>query len=101
MRKAMMDQQVAVRVGIEVGVLETSTTGRGDGVPTNVERWVLEHAGPPARLLEVGCGDGDLARSLVRRGFDVIAIDPDAPEGRAFQTTSLEDFDSPEPFDVV
>jgi len=39
-----------------------------------VERW-LTH---PLRILEVGCGDGDLASALVERGHDVIAIDSDS-----------------------
>lgn len=37
------------------------------------ERW-LTH---PCRALEVGCGDGDLARALVERGHEVVAIDSD------------------------
>jgi SAM-dependent methyltransferase len=32
--------------------------------------------GPPGRLLEVGAGDGGLARLLAAAGYDVIAIDP-------------------------
>jgi SAM-dependent methyltransferase len=31
----------------------------------------------PARILEVGAGDGALAALLVRRGYDVVAIEPD------------------------
>jgi SAM-dependent methyltransferase len=30
---------------------------------------------PPARTLDVGCGDGRLARDLVERGHDVVAVD--------------------------
>ena len=33
---------------------------------------------PPARVLEVGAGEGDLARDLERRGYDVVAIDPNS-----------------------
>lgn len=62
---------------------------------------VVEHAPAPARLLEVGCGEGHLARRLVELGYDVVAIDPDAPEGDIFRRASLEEFDSPQPFDVV
>jgi SAM-dependent methyltransferase len=56
---------------------------------------------PPARVLEVGCGRGDLARSLARRGYAVVAIDPDAPQGDIFRAVSLEDFDDPRRFDAV
>jgi SAM-dependent methyltransferase len=33
---------------------------------------------PPARVLEVGAGEGELARALVDAGYDVLAIDPAA-----------------------
>jgi 2-polyprenyl-3-methyl-5-hydroxy-6-metoxy-1,4-benzoquinol methylase len=33
---------------------------------------------PPARVLEVGAGQGELARMLVGGGYRVVAIDPDA-----------------------
>ena len=48
--------------------------------------------GPPARLLEIGCGGGDLARALADAGYDVTAIDPEAPEGPIFRRVTLEDF---------
>ena len=68
----------------------------------DVEQFVLSHApGPPARLLEVGCGDGELARRLAEHGFDVTAIDPEAPAGDIFRRTSLEDFTGSTPFGVV
>ena len=31
---------------------------------------------PPARVLEVGAGDGELAAALAAAGYDVVAIDP-------------------------
>jgi SAM-dependent methyltransferase len=31
---------------------------------------------PPARVLEVGAGDGELAAALASAGYDVVAIDP-------------------------
>jgi SAM-dependent methyltransferase len=34
-------------------------------------------------------------------GYEVVAIDPDAPKGQLFRAVSLEDFDSAEPFDAV
>src|SRR3954451_15521470 len=33
-------------------------------------------AGPAGRLLDVGCGRGDLAAAFVRRGWDVAGVDP-------------------------
>lgn len=38
-----------------------------------LERW-LTH---PLRILEVGCGDGDLASAMIERGHEVVAIDSD------------------------
>jgi SAM-dependent methyltransferase len=64
--------------------------------------FVAEHLpSAPARMLEVGCGRGDLARALAQAGHDVVAIDPDAPAGELFRATSLEEFADPEPFDAV
>jgi len=56
---------------------------------------------PPARVLEVGCGKGDLALALAERGFDVTAIDPNAPDGPIFRKVRLEDFSDGHGFDAV
>jgi SAM-dependent methyltransferase len=57
---------------------------------------------PPAGVLEIGCGDGTLALSLAKDGYEVTAIDPEAPEGAIFRRTRLEDYDAdPESFDAV
>jgi len=55
----------------------------------------------PARVLEVGCGDGRLARALHGQGYRVVAIDPAAPSGPIFHATSLEEFADPAPYDAV
>lgn len=62
----------------------------------------LAHAelpAPPARVLEVGCGRGELARALSADGYDVVAVDPDAPEGAIFRRTTLEALDEKGRFD--
>jgi len=42
-----------------------------------VASFVLSSLPPqPARVLEVGAGDGELARALASAGYDVVAIDP-------------------------
>jgi 2-polyprenyl-3-methyl-5-hydroxy-6-metoxy-1,4-benzoquinol methylase len=55
----------------------------------------------PARLLEIGCGRGELARALAGDGHDVTAIDPAAPAGPIFRRLRLEDFVAEGPFDVT
>jgi SAM-dependent methyltransferase len=55
----------------------------------------------PARVLEVGCGEGELARALDAAGYEVVAIDPEAPEGSIFRRTTIEAFDGRGPFDAV
>jgi SAM-dependent methyltransferase len=56
---------------------------------------------PPARVLEVGCGKGELARALQVEDYEVVAIDPEAPEGPIFRQTTIEALDEPGPFDAV
>jgi SAM-dependent methyltransferase len=68
----------------------------------DLETFVLAHVPPaPARVLEVGCGQGELARALVAAGHAVTAIDPEAPPGPPFRRVALEDFREPGPFDAV
>jgi SAM-dependent methyltransferase len=55
----------------------------------------------PSRVLEVGCGDGRLARALDDLAYRVVAVDPAAPEGAIFQAVSLEEFADPARFDAV
>jgi SAM-dependent methyltransferase len=69
-----------------------------------VDRNVLVRAElppPPVRVLEVGCGSGELARALAADGYDVVAADPKAPEGAIFRRTTIERLDDEEPFDAA
>ena len=56
---------------------------------------------PSARVLEVGCGRGELALALAADGYDVVAVDPKAPEGPIFRQTTIEKLDEPGPFDAA
>jgi SAM-dependent methyltransferase len=56
---------------------------------------------PPARVLEVGCGAGDLAREVDAAGYSVLAIDPQAPEGPIFLRTTVEELDDAGPFNAA
>jgi hypothetical protein len=57
---------------------------------------------PPRRVLEVGCGhEGGIAPGLADAGYDVLAIDPDAPAGPLYRQITLEELDDPGPFDAV
>jgi SAM-dependent methyltransferase len=67
----------------------------------SLQSFVEAHVPRPARVLEVGCGAGELARALAESGHEVVAIDPDAPEGELFQGVSVEQFVPSEPFDAV
>ena len=56
----------------------------------------------PARVLEVGCGHGQLTTALAADGYDVLGIDPLAPHGERFRRIRLEDLEpSDGPFDAV
>jgi hypothetical protein len=56
----------------------------------------------PARVLEVGCGEeGGVAPVLAEAGYQVIAIDPDAPDGELYRRVTLEEFSSDGSFDAV
>jgi SAM-dependent methyltransferase len=49
---------------------------------------------PPARVLEVGAGDGELARKLGEAGYETLAIDPE-PAGPDVRAVSLHELDEP------
>lgn len=66
------------------------------------EEFVREHLpAPPVRVLEVGCGQGELTTALAVAGYDVLGIDPMAPEGDRFRRLKLEEIGETDPFDAV
>lgn len=63
--------------------------------------FVLESLPPaPARVLEVGAGEGELARALADAGYEVLAIDPAAPADGSVQAVALHELDEA-PFDAA
>ena len=52
-------------------------------------------------MLEVGCGAGELSLALDAAGYEVVAVDPEASEGRIFRRTTIEELDEPGPFDAI
>ena len=68
----------------------------------SLQSFVGAHLPPaPACVLEVGCGRGGLARAIAGSGYEVVAIDPDAPRGQLFQAVTLEEFAATDRFDAV
>jgi SAM-dependent methyltransferase len=63
--------------------------------------FIVRRSPPPARALEVGCGDGALTTALAHAGYDVTGIDPAAPPGDLFRRIKLEDLEESEPYDLV
>lgn len=59
-------------------------------VGVNHTRRFVEVHREPCRLLEVGCGDGELAATLVARGFEVVGIDIDPECVRAARERGVE-----------
>jgi 2-polyprenyl-3-methyl-5-hydroxy-6-metoxy-1,4-benzoquinol methylase len=61
----------------------------------------------PGRVLEVGCGRGDVAVALGSAGYKVTAIDPALPEDVAparnvrFERIAIEELTDPERYDAV
>jgi SAM-dependent methyltransferase len=48
---------------------------------------------PPSQILEIGAGDGELAKALGAAGYDVTPIDPTAEPGSTVQPLALIDVD--------
>lgn len=67
------------------------------GSPRHTELLAFARANlpaPPARVLEVGAGDGALAAALGRAGYEVLAIDP-TPGGEGVRPVALHELDEP------
>src|SRR5215213_4431545 len=83
----------------------TGVRGRSPDYPggMSLATFVLRYLPPlPARVLEIGCGPvGDLTSAIAAAGYDIIAVDPVAPEGPRFRRIPFEDFTDPGPFDAV
>jgi ubiquinone/menaquinone biosynthesis C-methylase UbiE len=68
----------------------------------DVADFILAELPPtPARVLEVGCGGGDLAHALAAVGYDVVATDPEAPDGPIFRRSTIENLNEPGHFEAV
>lgn len=83
------------------GSLYDTAVGEADGgVGVFVRSWL---PAPPARVLEIGCGEGSLALALAGEGWRVSAVDPAAPEGEPFIREAIEDLDPAAhgPFDAA
>ena len=49
---------------------------------------------PPLRILEVGCGrEGGLVEPLAASGYEVLGVDPHAPEGTRFVQSTFQELD--------
>lgn len=49
---------------------------------------------PPGRILEIGCGrEGGVVAELAAAGYDVLGVDPDAPDAPGFRRMRYQDVD--------
>ena len=69
-----------------------------DELWTFADRWLPP---PPAWILDVGCGDGRSTRRLAGAGYEVLGLDPVAPDEPGFRRGPLEELDEPGEFDAA
>jgi GrpB-like predicted nucleotidyltransferase (UPF0157 family) len=63
---------------------------------------IAQYVPAPARLLEVGAGEGELARTLDGAGYDVVALDRHLRSTFPVVESAFEDFDAePQSFDGI
>lgn len=62
------------------------------------QRWLPP---TPARILDVGCGDGESTRWLTESGWDALGVDPDAPDEARFLRARIQDLAAADPFDAA
>jgi SAM-dependent methyltransferase len=75
------------------GLYNAPLVGADGRVGAFVRSWL---PAVPARVLEIGCGDGKLALALAEEGWQVSAVDPAAPDGEPFIRGAIEDLDPSE-----
>ncbi|HEX6447142.1 MAG TPA: methyltransferase domain-containing protein [Streptosporangiales bacterium] len=77
---------------------------------TPKERWfastlpfVRAHIPPaPARVVEIGCGTlGGLVPDLLALAYDVVGVDPEAPDGPAYRQVEVERYEPPARVDAI
>jgi Methyltransferase domain len=91
----------ALRLPERLSATNGAVRGVADFLP-----FVLCHLPPPpARVLEVGCGDeGGLVPDLAGRGYEVVGVDPRAPDGVRYLRSEFQETAvtlAAEPWDAI
>lgn len=77
---------------------------------TGAERWLAAMwplvrdrlPAPPARVVEIGCGPlGGFVPALRSSGYEVVGVDPEAPDQDDYRRRPFEQVDLPRGFDAV
>ena len=90
----------------ELATVRAGRSGREVVVAHQLEL-IRAAARQPCRLLEVGCGKGDVAAALANAGYRVTAIDPELPDdvmkvrNVRFERVGIEEFGDDEPYDAI